>query len=247
MDCWEVCLLDADPDICGPLVPSQLNEARRAACARSVMLRSGEQFREPDGLAESDDGLGLFVLSGLLCQDVHVAGGRSLELLGPGDLLSAGPLQDDSVVPVQSTWRVVQPSHLAVLDRGFVMRAARFPSIHIALTGRAGRRTHSLIVRLAIAQIARLSDRLLLLLWHLAERWGTVVPGKVLLSLPLSHAMLAALACAKRPSVTVSLHELAARGLVTSSSQGFVLNGNPPRELSLLVAVSRNDPGSRRA
>jgi CRP/FNR family cyclic AMP-dependent transcriptional regulator len=125
-----------------------------------------------------------------------------------------------------------------------VTRAAHFPSLLMALTERAGRRTHSLTVRLAIAQIARLSDRLLLLLWHLADRWGTVAPGKVVLSLPLSHAMLAALTCARRPSVTVALHGLAERGLVTCSAQGFVLRGNPPSELSALLAVGRNDRGS---
>jgi CRP/FNR family transcriptional regulator, cyclic AMP receptor protein len=247
IDSGEVCLLDADPDICGPLPASQLNMARRATRAESIILKSGLHLRDPVDVAHTDDGLGVFVLSGLLCQEIRVARGRSLELLGPGDLLPPAQLQDDSVVPVHSTWRVVETSRLAVLDREFATRAAGVPALHAALTTRAGQRTHSLAVRLAIAQIARLSDRLLLLLWHLADRWGTVAPGKVLLPLPLSHAMLAALACAKRPSVTVSLHELAERRLVICSTRGFVLNGNPPTELSLLLSLSTSDSGRVRA
>jgi hypothetical protein len=112
MDSWEICLLDADPDLCGPLPPSQLRDAKRAARAHSIVLRSGQRFSDPVAVTNSDDGLGLFVLSGLLCQEVRVARGRSLELVGPGDLLPPAHLRDDSVVPAQSTWRVAEPSQL---------------------------------------------------------------------------------------------------------------------------------------
>jgi CRP/FNR family cyclic AMP-dependent transcriptional regulator len=238
-DAWRVCLLDSDPDLHCAVPGSPDGDARRAARAESFVLTRG--LLSPETLASDTDGIGAFVLTGLICQETLLAGGRSLELLGPGDLLAPAPHAGHLTVPAQSTWRALEESHLALLDGEFVMRAAQVPSLLAALIQRAGLRAYPLTLRLAIAQIARLSDRLLLLLWHLADRWGVVAPGKVILSLPLSHGMLAALVCARRPSVTVSLRELAQRGLVTSVATGFVLSGNPPAELSHLLASVEDD------
>ena len=57
----------------------------------------------------------------------------------------------------------------------------------------------------AIAHLTRVDDRLLALLWCLAERWGRVVPDGVLVSLRLSHRTLAGMVGARRPSVTTAL------------------------------------------
>jgi CRP/FNR family cyclic AMP-dependent transcriptional regulator len=238
-DSWRVCLLDADPDLCPSLSALSFLEARRFTSADSKMLRPGQPIPWLGNAERSDGGLGVFILSGLVYQKLRLAGCSSLELLGRGDVLTTVDDGEDLVVPMELMYRAVEPSQVALLDGEFVSRAAQWPALLAALTTRAAQRTHSLALRLAIAQFAKLSDRLLLLLWHFADRWGTVAHGQVFLPLPLSHAMLAALVCARRPSVTVSLRQLAEQGVVVRSSRGFVLRGNPPARLTDLLATGQ--------
>jgi len=81
----------------------------------------------------------------------------------------------------------------------------------------------------AIAHLTRVDERLLSLLWMLAERWGRVVPGGVLVSLRLPHRTLAAMVGARRPSVTTALGQLMARGEIERRSDGgWILRGQPP-------------------
>ena len=63
----------------------------------------------------------------------------------------------------------------------------------------------------------------------LAERWGRVVPGGVLVSLRLSHRTLAGMVGARRPSVTTALGQLMARGEIERRADGeWILRGDPP-------------------
>ena len=71
-------------------------------------------------------------------------------------------------------WEVLEPSRLAVLDHGLVRRIVPWPQLGLELFNRGTRRAHHLAVALAIAHHQRVDDRLLLTLWHLAERWGRV-------------------------------------------------------------------------
>ena len=81
----------------------------------------------------------------------------------------------------------------------------------------------------AIAHLTRVDDRLLALLWCLAERWGRVVPGGVLVSLRLSHRTLAGMVGARRPSVTTALGQLMARGEIERRADGeWILRGDAP-------------------
>ena len=82
---------------------------------------------------------------------------------------------------------------------------------------------------LAIAHHQRVDDRLLLTLWHLAERWGRVAPDGIAVPLPLSHQRLADLIGAHRPSVTTAMGELVKSGAVTRrDDRTWVLLGAPP-------------------
>ena len=76
--------------------------------------------------------------------------------------------------------------------------------------------------------------RLLLLLWHLAARWGKVEPGGVRLPLPLTHLLLGRLVGAERPSVSHALKRLAAAGLVSGSDDGWHLHGSIAEHLNAL-------------
>ena len=100
------------------------------------------------------------------------------------------------------------------------------------LFNRGTRRAHALAVSLAIAYHQRVDDRLMLTLWHLAERWGRVRSEGIVVPLPLSHQRLADLIGAHRPSVTTALGKLAREGSLSRRENGdWVLHGLPPREL----------------
>jgi len=179
--------------------------------------------------AASESVLGLLIVQGLLLRSVAAAGRRTVELLGPGDLVR--PWQDDgplAVLPSASAWAALEPTRLIVLDGEFAAVAYRFPGIADELLRRVIERSHALAVRLAIASIPSLPQRLLALLWHLADRWGIVEPDGVRIPLRLSHQVLAELVCAQRPSVTVAVKELVGAGQASRVAGGWLLLGAMP-------------------
>ena len=172
--------------------------------------------------------LGYLVLDGLLGRRVVVPErGRSLELLGQGDLFS--PWQEDSPSFSHIAWTVIEASWIAALDQSFASQVRQFPELLEALTGRALRRSRRIAVSAAIANTVGVEERLLLLLWQLTELWGRKAQGGAMLPYRLSHQTLADLVGARRPTVTLALRGLADRGLVERGSGGeWVLTGNPP-------------------
>ena len=143
------------------------------------------------------------LVEGLLARWVTIGDHTSAELLGPGDVvqpwLRIGP---DQSVAMEVGWEVVQPVQAAVLDRGFCVLATRWPEITAAISRRIMQRTHWLAFDLAACNLRRLDDRLLLAFWQFADRWGTVTPEGVLLDMPLTHELLAAVVGGRRPSVS---------------------------------------------
>lgn len=66
-------------------------------------------------------------------------------------------------------------------------------------------RARHFAINMAIAHYPRTDRRLLLLLWHLAHRWGRVMPDGIHLPLRLTHDLLSDLVASRRPSVTTGL------------------------------------------
>ena len=173
------------------------------------------------------------IVDGLLSRDVRVLGRRCVELLGHGDVMRPWQWDDEgSHVRAEVGWVVLEPARLAVLDQGLVVRMAPWPQLGLELFNRGTRRAHALAVALAIAHHPRVDDRLLLTLWHLAERWGRVTPEGIVVPLPLSHQRLADLVGAHRPSVTTAMGELTRAGAISRRDEGhWVLHGQPPEQL----------------
>ena len=122
---------------------------------------------------------GFLIVDGLLSREVDVLGRRCVELLGHGDVMRPWAWDDEgSHVQAEVGWTVLEPTRLAVLDHGLVMRIVPWPQLGVELFNRGTRRAHHLAVALAIAHHQRVDDRLLLTLWHLAERWGRVHAGR---------------------------------------------------------------------
>src|SRR6202035_3626095 len=100
-----------------------------------------------------------------------------------------------------------------------------WPQIAQALLRRAGQRIADVDALRAIACQPRLEVRLVLLLWHLAARWGRVDPAGIRVALPLTHRLLGQLAGAERPSISHALARLAHAGLVTGRTGDLHLHG----------------------
>lgn len=222
-------VLDSDPDLGAALPPDRFEQARHGLVARTEQVPRGAwqpelQSSEPPG------GLGLLVVEGAFVRRLTLGHRSCAELLGPGDLLR--PSQDgdhDSTAPFVPSFRVLEPAVVALLDARFTLRATRFPELMSEIVGRAMERSRALARMLAIAQLPRVDTRLVIALWQLSERWGTVGPeGRVLPGF-LSHELLGWLVGARRPSVTTALGQLSQRGLVHRQPDGTWLLPERPR------------------
>ena len=134
-------------------------------------------------------------------------------------------------LPVAVSWHMHAPTQMAILDTRVAIAAGRWPSIATALHARHIRRGRGLAFQRAIAQLPRVDDRMLVLLWALAERWGRVSRDGVRVPVGLPHRMLATLVGARRPSVTTALTGLAREGL-RSTAEGWLLHGDPDAVLA---------------
>jgi CRP/FNR family cyclic AMP-dependent transcriptional regulator len=222
-------LLEADPELARGLDPRRVREVSQRLFARSIDVPRGP-WSPARALAGGTNPIGLLVLDGLLVREAIVGDHPCAELLGPGDLLRAWEDRDAEVLlPRTVEWSALSAVRLAVIDQALAVRAAQWPEIFASLVERAARRAERLVVMQAIAHLTRVDDRLLALLWCLAERWGRVAPNGVVVSLRLPHRTLAGMVGARRPSVTTALGQLIARGEVERRPDGgWLLRGDPP-------------------
>jgi CRP-like cAMP-binding protein len=221
-------VLEEDPELGEGLDEGRLNVARRLARAATLNLDRGEwsQQRWPAGLRA---GLGLLVLDGMLLRRVELVGRFGSELLARGDVLRPWQREDTGAsVPRTYGWSVLQPCRIALLDLDFAKRIARYPELHGALLARTVRRSRYLAINMAIIHQPRVETRLQMLLWHLADRWGTVSPDGVLVPVKLTHSVLGELVAAQRPTVSAALSLLERERQITRTGAGWTLHGPAP-------------------
>jgi CRP/FNR family transcriptional regulator, cyclic AMP receptor protein len=225
-------LLDADPELGDGLSPEERALAERALVVHTRSVEPGPWNPEEDG-EHPQPVAGLLVVEGILTREIVFAGRATTELLGSGDVLH--PWQEEvqfDALPFSAAWHVHAPARFAVLDARFAMAAGRWPALMASLGGRHVKRARTLAFQRAIGQLPRVDDRLLVLLWSLAERWGRVGPQGVRLGLNLPHRTLATLVGARRPSVTTALSGLTRAGLVERHPDGWLLHGEPTEVLA---------------
>jgi CRP-like cAMP-binding protein len=224
-------VLELDPGLAEG-VPEELRQRAVSECLAKEMALPMGRWRGAPLVNGHAGGIGLLVLEGLLVRRVGIDGRFGAELLGEGDLLRPWEGEDElPTLPMTTAWRVLEPARVAVLDEGFAAHLADYPQLAGRLIGRAVGRSRNMAVNMAIVHQARVDARLHMLFWHLAARWGKVGSGGVTVSLRLTHAVLAELVAARRPTVTSALTALARRDLVRSTVAGWVLGGEPPGEL----------------
>jgi CRP/FNR family transcriptional regulator, cyclic AMP receptor protein len=227
-----ISIVDADPELAELLDEREYEGARREALARVSRLSPGT-WDAAAALERDAHHRGFLLVDGLMAREVDVLGRRCVELIGHGDVLRPWSWDaEGSHVQAEVGWEVLENTALAVLDHGLVQRMVPWPQLGVELFNRGTRRAHHLAVALAISHHQRVDDRVLLTLWHLAERWGRVTTAGIVVPLPLGHQRLADLVGAHRPSVTTALGELARAGALSRREDGhWVLHGAPPEQL----------------
>lgn len=232
-------------------MPELLQQLPREAAAKLGQITTGlvELTPGPWQFTFREDELrgylGLLVLDGLITRQVAIGEATCAELLGTCDVLRPWTELEAGFasIPAESRWQVIQPTRLAALDSRFALEAGRFPEVMAAILDRAVQRARWLAFHLAVCHILGVEVRLMIVMWHFADRWGRVTPAGVKLPLPLSHGLLAGIVGARRPTVSTALGALREQGLVERVEDGWMLHGDPPAELRPLRArVAAREP-----
>jgi CRP/FNR family transcriptional regulator, cyclic AMP receptor protein len=160
-----------------------------------------------------------------------VGGRRGAERLGEGDLRQPWVKQMPyDTLDAEPGWEVLEPARLAILDRRFAARVSPWPEIAASLLARAIERVRMLAFQHVASHIPGLEGRLLALMWAYADRWGRVTPHGVVVPLRLTHATLAELVGASRPSVSTALARLAREGVLNRTAAGWLLDRSAPQD-----------------
>jgi CRP/FNR family cyclic AMP-dependent transcriptional regulator len=222
-------VFEYDPDLLEGIDERVAGHLRRRMAARRAWAEPGvwePSFTEEDVVGH----LGLLVVDGLLIRTATLAGRECSEVVGPGDLVRPWD-GEDLVLSVECTsaWRALQPVTFAVLDARFAAQVARWPTITAKLLGRSTQRCRTLVYQATVAHVRHAETRVLLSLWHLADRWGRVTAGGVRVPVPLTHQLLAQLTCLQRPTVSAAVSHLTESGDISREADGgWLLHGDPP-------------------
>jgi CRP-like cAMP-binding protein len=168
------------------------------------------------------------VLDGIVVYAVTIGDQSGIQLLGPGDLLL---LRSDDVPPPwldNCAYRAVAPTRLALLGNEFLWVSRRAPEVVRALHESIGDQMQRLSGQLVICQLPRVEQRILAMMWLLAQSWGQVTAGGIRLPLALTHETIGALVGARRPTVTLALRKLTEEGSIIHQDSGWLLLEAPP-------------------
>jgi CRP/FNR family cyclic AMP-dependent transcriptional regulator len=224
-------VLDAVPELAEEISDDRLEGARRHALAATIELAPG-RWQASTSDFEGPGAYGLMIIGGLMTRDIVLGQTTASELVGAGDLVRPND-HEGAVSPVQFdvAWNVLEPTRLAVLDRRFAIVTARWPEVAAAVVRCAVRRSHALTYQIAVGHMTRVDSRLLVLFWHLADRWGKVTIDGIVIPIKLTHAVLGRIVGAQRPSVTTALKTLSDRAALERAADGtWLLHGEPPDE-----------------
>ena len=232
-------LLEEDVELASVLSPEERATAVREIVTPVLQVPRGmwnDIAGWDDVVSLKRSGIGLLILDGLLLRRVGIDGRYGVELLGEGDVLRPWLTSGvGSSIETTASWRAVAATRIAVVDDAATAAISRYPALVVEIVGRALRRSRNLALNVAIVHHTRVDVRLEMILWAIADRWGKVSPEGVRVPLRLTHEVLAELVAARRPTVSSTVSELARRGRVRSTSDGWLLCGEPPAELSALT------------
>jgi CRP/FNR family transcriptional regulator, cyclic AMP receptor protein len=216
-------LFDAEPDLIRFLNPEDSELARDTLLPVQSIPKGDANLRT---LFDQNGAFGAIVLDGLVQQSLKLGRHEGLRLLGPGDLVSLTDAPTSMLV-LQANCRAQSPTRVALLGRDMLLAIRHWPQIAAGLHAHAGEQSERLVTQMVICQLPRVDERLLALMWLLAESWGQVTASGTLLPISLTHAALGGLIGARRPTVTLALGNLTNAGAIARQPRGWLLLGSP--------------------
>lgn len=223
-----VALLDARVDVTRHLTPDERSEL---ADVSLPVLDLEPGLPDVSQLLAREHAFAAAVIDGMVMHRLQIGDHSGIQLLGPGDLL----LQGGDLIPAwlaDDEFRASAPLRLALLGNEFLVAARRCPQIIEGLYGCIADQMQRSSGQLVICQLPRVDERILSIMWLLAESWGQVTAGGVRLPLNLTHETLGALIGARRPTVTLALRKLADEGAILHQDSGWLLLKDPPLPVS---------------
>lgn len=214
-------------------VPEEATESLSRLVTVPVVERDPGPWNPEAG---GGDHFGYLIIDGFIVNSVDVVGRTGVALLGPGDTIFEAPWEAASSITQKECWRVVRRARIATLGHELLRSTSRWPQVGAALMQRSSARLQSSTMQIAIGQLRNAHSRVLVFLWHVADRWGRMENGEVTVPVALSHAELARMVSLQRQTTTSALNDLIRAGRVGRRDDGrFVLYGSPPAEASDLV------------
>jgi hypothetical protein len=213
-------LSDTDPDLL-----RYLREDERAAAGRLHVPTEtvGTGPLDLDALLAQRQAFGALVLEGMIVCRWRVGGQVALGTLGPGDIL---PFRDGArslLLGGEDLTVTTTPTRLGMLGEEWLVGVRRWPRLSFGMLARMGEQHERLAAHLAVCQLPRVEERLLALMWLLAETWGHVSPLGTVLPLTMTHEVLGGLVGSRRPTVTLALGALTQRGSIVRQDGGWLL------------------------
>ena len=180
-----------------------------------------------DSLLKRHQAFSAIVLDGIVMNSLRIGEQTGIQLLGPGDVLvPPGALSPSWLA--NSDLVCATEVRLVLFANDLFAGVNRCPGIVQALYGCIGDQLQRLTAQLVICQIPRVDERVLAMLWLLAESWGVVTPSGVRLPIALTHETLGALVGARRPTITLALRKLVQEDAIVHQDSGWLLLEPPP-------------------
>lgn len=207
------------------------DEERRGATRTHVSIRV-----TPDGPFDLDDTLrgtrafALVIVEGVVLCPLRHQEHAALRLLGPGDIISR-PGESRPALATRSPFVADGLVRYAALDDRLLALARRYPRLIEGLQTINGDQQQRLVSQLLICQLPRVEDRILALMWLLAETWGRQACAGTLVPIKLTHHAIGLLIGARRSTVTLALKELRRRNVLVRRKDDWLIL-EPPRPVT---------------
>jgi hypothetical protein len=217
-------LLEVDPDLFGFLTPEEECAAARLTLPVLTVTHADIEISTQ---VEHAKAFAALVLDGMLVHRVRIGDHPALRLFGPADVLCFGG-EPSPIIVAESRCSSLSQTRLALLGGNLLIAARRFPQIVQGLSARIAEQSQRDAAHLAASQLPRVEQRLIAIMWLLAEKWGYVSAAGTVLPLAFTHETLGALIGARRPTVTLALRQLAERGQLLKHHHGWLIIEPPP-------------------
>ena len=226
-----VALFDVEPTLLDAIPEADHALARRVGHARAIEIPAGTWTPPDESELDGEQAPFAWLLAqGALVATTRIADREAARLLGPGDIFD--PHRAGSrLLSVEHSWRALRPTTLAALDGRYLAMARRWPEMTLTLQQRLCDESTRAAILAAIGHLPRVEQRVLALLWHVADRFGRPADGGgMAIDLELTHAELGRLVGARRPTITLALQALREQGDLDRAPDGEWLLADRSRD-----------------